>query len=764
MLHSSFKEALANEQKEDIDQLKQLLIDYNSNFKQLERIGFMARNLTVDSLKTGPNGNILVTLLFDKNKSDSSFSFKSGDIVLLSRGSNNLKECLSKMQVQGNVYKQRKDSVTILLESEMASGDVTIDDSVSYFVVKTINEITYKRMFKTLEMLKKCEESYENQSISNPFLLQVLLNKLDAKEVKNQLKYSAFPEIAIENRNLNDSQVAAVKFAINNPISIIHGPFACGKTSTIVEIIHQLNKSQTHKGKVLICGPSNVSVDTILEKLDRAGGVKPGQMLRIGNPTRITSNAKYSVDNIVSNGENGLLCKDIKNEINALLKTNNSRGSAKSKKSTRVNAKNATKTGLSRGSKWSEIKSLRKDLVVRENKIIKELMASSRFIFATLHGSSNRQVLSLYDDESGDSANHIETLIIDEVSQSLEIQCWIPILTHLKHLKRVILAGDNKQLPPTIKCESNPALKGSFSALNRTLFDRLEEIYGSTFIKFLNTQYRMNEAIMEFPSAVMYGGRVVSGDSNRHILLADLVSGDSKDSDRNSDKNSDRNNDKNSERKNDKNSDQNHDNNNAHNTYHNIDNNNAKNDTQIHRADYDEFLNEPLIWYDTQCDLSFMEDRSDDVSGGTRSELFASKSNRNEVAVALSHVRRLVSEMNLREEHIGIITPYQAQVALMKEAIHEEYPDVEIHTVDGFQGNEKECIIMSLVRFNEDQELGFIKDERRLNVAMTRAKRQLCVIGNLEMLAVSKNSNVFLRRWCAFMEARAAVEYPEVPK
>lgn len=710
MLCEKFFNALREEQDEDINQLKQLLIDYNSNFKHLERIGFMTRNLSIDSLKTGPNGNILVKLLFDKNKLNSNFSFKIGDIIILSRGSNNLKECLNKLQLQGNVYKQNKDSVTILLENDMANDGMPLEENISYFVVKTINEITYKRMFKTLNLLEKLEQDNDNVSssknISNPLLLQILFNKIDKTVLKQQLKYDNLPDLKLVDQNLNKSQIEAVNFALHNPISIIHGPFACGKTSTVVEILEQVNKSSEHKGKVLICGPSNISVDTILEKIDKNGNLKPGQMIRIGNPTRINNNAKYSIDNIANSGDNVQICNDIKNEINTMLKPTSSSGKNKKNGSSKL-AKN--KPAFIRGGKWSEIKTLRKELVVRENKIIKELIKNSKFIFATLHGSSNRQVLTMYD-ENDDPLNSIETLIIDEVSQSLEIQCWIPILTHLKYLKRIIFAGDNKQLPPTIKCGSDTKTKKSFQILNKTIFDRLEENFGDIFIKFLNTQYRMNEKIMEFPSAEMYGGRVISGEINRNILLSDL----------------------------------------------------ASNDGEILDINEDDFINEPLIWYDTQCDLNFMEDKPDEGVLVSKNAIFNSKSNKSEVYIALQHVKRLIDELKLKEEHIGIITPYQAQVILMKEVINEEYPGIEIHTVDGYQGNEKECIILSLVRFNEENELGFVKDERRLNVAMTRAKRQLCVIGNLEMLAVSKQTNQFLKNWCKFIDAKAIIEYPEL--
>jgi ATP-dependent RNA/DNA helicase IGHMBP2 len=74
-----------------------------------------------------------------------------------------------------------------------------------------------------------------------------------------------------------------------------------------------------------------------------------------------------------------------------------------------------------------------------------------------------------------------------------------------------------------------------------------------------------------------------------------------------------------------------------------------------------------------------------------------------------------------------------AQVKLLKSQIH--VPGLEIGTVDGFQGREKEATIVSLVRSNEKGEVGFLSDTRRMNVALTRARRLLLVIGDSATLA-----------------------------
>ncbi len=78
-------------------------------------------------------------------------------------------------------------------------------------------------------------------------------------------------------------------------------------------------------------------------------------------------------------------------------------------------------------------------------------------------------------------------------------------------------------------------------------------------------------------------------------------------------------------------------------------------------------------------------------------------------------------------EQIGIITPYSAQVRTLRMLLPET---VEVNSVDGFQGREKECIVISLVRSNSKGDVGFLAETRRMNVALTRARRKLIVIGD----------------------------------
>ena len=128
--------------------------------------------------------------------------------------------------------------------------------------------------------------------------------------------------------------------------------------------------------------------------------------------------------------------------------------------------------------------------------------------------------------------------------------------------------------------------------------------------------------------------------------------------------------------------------------------------------------------------LVFLLTRLCDIEKNHEKHLKDSKSIVNELEskVAVSIANDYLNA-GVCEEDIGIISPYADQVKI----IQEQTP-VEVKTVDGFQGREKEIIIISTVRSNNNGNIGFLKDLRRLNVAITRAKRKLIIIGNKETL------------------------------
>jgi ATP-dependent RNA/DNA helicase IGHMBP2 len=140
----------------------------------------------------------------------------------------------------------------------------------------------------------------------------------------------------------------------------------------------------------------------------------------------------------------------------------------------------------------------------------------------------------------------------------------------------------------------------------------------------------------------------------------------------------------------------------------------------------------PLVFIDT-AGRGF-EDETPEAS--------ESKVNSGEAELAANEARKLLSLLPASD--IAVIAPYEAQVQRIR-ALLADLPELEVDTVDGFQGREKEAIVLSLVRSNEAGELGFLMDIRRMNVALTRARRKLVVIGDGATIARHPFYDGFLR-------------------
>ena len=281
--------------------------------------------------------------------------------------------------------------------------------------------------------------------------------------------------------------------------------------------------------------------------------------------------------------------------------------------------------------------------------------------------------------------NPFDYIVIDECAQGTECLCWVPILQG----KKAILAGDHLQLPPTIKS------KNAEYVLSYTLFDRMISTYGDKVTRLLNTQYRMNEKIMKFSSEELYEDKLIADKSVKNHTLKDLIS----------------------ERyKNDKNILE-----------------------EINSLDDFGIFDKPLVLLNTSG-LEFFETKDPET---------LSSFNIGETDLCKRMVDYLKDKLKVENKDIGIITPYSAQVANLSHKItQDEYRGLEISTVDGFQGREKEIIILSLVRSNQKHQVGFLSDKRRLNVAITRPRRMLVVIGDIDTITNGKeNENLFLKHF-----------------
>jgi superfamily I DNA and/or RNA helicase len=323
-------------------------------------------------------------------------------------------------------------------------------------------------------------------------------------------------------------------------------------------------------------------------------------------------------------------------------------------------------------------KRLKSDARMLERQAIHSILDRAHIICATT---------TFNEDLLGD--RWFDLCVIDEACQSTEPGCWVPLL----RCDKLVLAGDHQQLPPTVL--SSEAARQGFA---KSLMQRQMEQYGKRVSRMLNVQYRMHHQIMDFSSQQFYDGELIAHDSVNDHRLLDLEA--VQDALGNVENGSDQN----------PNLDEEHD---------------ADAAPTIRLSKDDPFLQSPVTFIDT-------------AGAGWDEELEPeglSKRNPKEAELVLKKVATLI-EAGLSPKEIAVIAPYAAQVRLLR-AEYVGPSGLEIDTVDGFQGREKEAVVITLVRSNHENEIGFLADRRRMNVALTRARRKLVVIGDSATLGIS---------------------------
>ena len=151
---------------------------------------------------------------------------------------------------------------------------------------------------------------------------------------------------------------------------------------------------------------------------------------------------------------------------------------------------------------------------------------------------------------------------------------------------------------------------------------------------------------------------------------------------------------------------------------------------------YNSLLQTAIHLFNTGTHLTFI-----DTAGSGYNETAGKDGSSLQNEGELNIVRQLIESESLEPEKTAFISPYSGQVTAAKEMLP---AGMRISTIDSFQGQEKEIIIVSLVRSNEDGDIGFLKDYRRMNVAITRAKEQLFVIGDSATIGGDSFYNAFL--------------------
>lgn len=528
---------------------------------------------------------------------------------------------------RGVVCDRKQTSIDVAV-----AGDVSIDIEGLLRIDLSSDEIARQRQRSALQRASVASGDRLSE------LRTVLLGKRSPA-------FASSDDVPPSNRSLNQSQRSAIAFARTaEDLAIIHGPPGTGKTTTLVELICQtVAAGET----VLACAPSNMAVDNLFQRLLSCGQ----RAVRLGHPARVQPELReHTLDLMVDRHPDVRLARKLVREARAI----------------RVKAARFTRAKPAPGARREmreEARRLIEDARRLERLAVQEILDSATILCATTTGLDS-EILG---------QRIFDLTVIDESCQSTEPGCWIP----LTRTKRVVLAGDHCQLPPTVI--SRTAANEGF---NVSMMERVIGEYGDTVARRLDIQYRMNEAIMSFSSDAFYEGSLVADRSVKRHTLADLP----------------------------------------------------------HVAS-NALTNTPLRFIDT-AGAGF--DEHPEADGDSRWNPREAELVQRSVADLISH--------GVAANEIAVITPYSAQVRHLRDLLGDNYSQLEIDSVDGFQGREKEAVVISLVRSNPDGQIGFLADIRRMNVAMTRARRKLVVIGDSSTIG----GHSFYERLLEYFEAAGA--------
>jgi hypothetical protein len=425
---------------------------------------------------------------------------------------------------------------------------------------------------------------------------------------------------------LNSEQREALERALAaDELFLIHGPPGTGKTAVLGEVArHAVRRGE----RVLATAASNAAVDHLMEVCLDAGL----RCVRVGHPARVIERLQmHTLDARVmerTEREGVTALRDEAYELLGYARRQRTRGRSADRFANAREAQAAARRMLD-------------EARAAEGRVIEDVLRGAQVIAATLSVVAGLEL---------PRGVRFDLALVDEATQALEPLTYHAVLA----ARRVVMAGDHRQLPPTVV-----ALDAARDGLAVSLFERMVETHGACAAVMLRVQYRMHEDIMALPSRAFYDAQLRAHPSVARHTLAELVG------------------------------------------------------TTIDAP--------PVLFLDTAG--RGWED--------TQPEGSDSRVNEGEAEVVVLRAKELL-DAGLAPDDLAVIAPYAAQVLRIRERARTLGigDAIEIDTVDAFQGREKEAVLVSLVRSNAGGDIGFVRDLRRVNVALTRARRHLFVVGD----------------------------------
>jgi len=478
--------------------------------------------------------------------------------------------------------------------------------------------------------------------------------------------------------HLNQSQRDAVRSALRQTCTVIQGPPGTGKTHVSVQIMKMWSKT-LDLSPLLATSDSNVAVDNICMGL-RAEGVKA---VRVGRPDKINrileeitlecllDKEKTELDNRKFQARYKSKSRSRSKSKSPLPGRKRDRAISKSRSpssdapATTVTPSKGRGKGKSRGRG-----SMKADFDLQMR------ILQDADVICTTTISSGGDFFSKF---------AFAGILVDEAAQATELAAVVPLI--LRGTQRLVLVGDQCQLPPTVQ-----STEAEERGLSLSLYSRMVDGGGVTPF-LLDTQFRSHPIIAEFSARTFYAGRLKSG------VKAE--------------------------------------------------------DRKPPRG---------LPFARDGVPLGFVDVSHDEATEGE------SKLNPGEAEVIVRLIQDVFYQRELEITEVGVVTPYVAQVRLLKRMLRNIIPEgadpelLEVASVDNFQGREKDLIVFSAVRSNRTGTVGFLADWRRLNVMLTRARRGLVVVGNSRTLKADEHWSKWLDFYARVSSGRARTPSPEKKK
>ena len=613
-----------------------------------------------------------------------------------------------------------------------------------YYMSENYCEIPYYRMLKGLDCFFT-DNSYCEKNTSNLIHDQILgtveqddIKELDELEMKNIFNDNELITKIDNYGKLNKRQKKCMRRVFDHSLNMIQGPPGTGKTLLASFIIYNIfKKRKNDQDKILVCAPSNSAADNlamsllkIIKAIEKNENDNKGSQNNIKDSIKSESNNNKRMKilrvypkisellNIINNNElmEISLHKILEDEIeqyklkylnenygeeeeeeneekelnnlinilkdNSIKKNNLDNENYNEDIKQHENKYNKNYKGKSSQSEESQIPPKKLNNIIKI--IIRNIIDKHDIIISTCSTSFDSKLVNI----------DFKYVIVDESTQCNEAECLLPIVHGSHH---VVLIGDKKQLGPTVLYP-----KAKMLGMKVSLFERMIKIHPENF-HILRKQYRMNPELSKFPSNFFYDGKIKN--SSKH------------------------------------------------------EESESKYIKRIFRKFCWPKKDIPIMFINinnkttSKYNLNESNKKNKEKKNNFTFERDIGKSYENELEANITvKVINMINDIKSYKKgkyDIGIITPYIGQKKLILEKLCLKDKDfdyynnniITVASVDSFQGKEKDFIIINTVRSNSKNFIGFLKEPRRLNVSLTRAKHGLIIIGDAHCLSKSIGEN-----------------------